>query len=286
MTLNKTIKYPVFGILFFTIVSFVQNYFRQGKPVFSINDYGIIIIAGLISGLFIVFLINKKDLLNQGLIEDNQRLRKKENEINSLYDELEAHSQEIDSLKVEAEKYLMKYKILLQSIQDLKKYRNLSEKEFIIKMYKIGKLIISGYDYSSVYIYKDSVLKIIETEGYDKEGINAFELTSDLVDKVFPKTDIYNTEKVSLSNEMSTDKKRDFFKNARQSKEMLFLRVNNDGESIGGMFFEIKRDSIKKFAKNDLGIILAFQKIIESYYEGIHYEQVIEKQLISIVEAL
>jgi len=286
MTLNKTIKYPVFGILFFTIVSFVQNYFRQGKPVFSINDYGIIIIAGLISGLFIVFLINKKDLLNQGLIEENQRLRKKENEINSLYDELEAHSQEIDSLKVEAEKYLMKYKILLQSIQDLKKYRNLSEQEFIIKMYKIGKLIISGYDYSSVYIYKDSVLKIIETEGYDKEGINAFELTSDLVDKVFPKTDIYNTEKVSLSNEMSTDKKRDFFKNARQSKEMLFLRVNNDGESIGGMFFEIKRDSIKKFAKNDLGIILAFQKIIESYYEGIHYEQVIEKQLISIVEAL
>jgi putative nucleotidyltransferase with HDIG domain len=129
-------------------------------------------------------------------------------------------------------------------------------------------------------------LKIIETEGYDKEGINSFKITSDLVDKVFPKTDIYDTEKVSLSNEMSTNKKRNFFKNARESKEMLFLRINNDGKSIGGMFFEIKRNSSQKFAENDLGIILAFQKIIESYYEGMHYEQVIEKQLISIVEAL
>lgn len=285
MTLEK-IKYPLISVIFLVIISFLQKYISLGEFVFSVQYYVIPIFSGLIAGTFIMFLLNEKEQLNNRLIEENQTLRKNKMEINSLYDELEAYSQEIDSLKVEAEKYLLKYKVLLQSIQDLKKYRNLSERDFIIKMYKIGKLIISGYDYSSVYIYEDSILKIIETEGYDKKGINTFKLTVDLVDKVFPKTDIYNTEKVSLSNEMSPDKKRDFFKNARESKEMLFLRINNNGESIGGMFFEIKKNSSKKFAENDLGIILAFQKIIESYYEGIHYEQIIEKQMISIVEAL
>jgi polar amino acid transport system substrate-binding protein len=285
MTLEK-IKYPLISVLFLVTTSFLQKYISLGEFIFSVQFYLIPIFSGLIFGTYIMFLLNEKEELNNRLIEENQVLRKNKLEINSLYDELEANSQEIDSLKVEAEKYLMKYKILLQSIQDIKKYRNLSEKDFIIKMYKIGKLIISGYDYSSVYIYKDSILKIIETEGYDKKGINSFKLTVDLVNKVFPKTDIYNTEKISLSNEMSENKKREFFKNAKESKEMLFLRINNNSKSIGGMFFEIKRNSNNTFAENDLSIILAFQKIIESYYEGIHYEQIIEKQMISIVEAL
>ena len=205
MTLEK-IKYPLISVIFLVITSFLQKYISLGEFIFSVQYYVIPVLSGLIAGTFVMFLLNEKESLNNRLIEENQTFRKNKMEINSLYDELEAYSQEIDSLKVEAEKYLMKYKVLLQSIQDLKKYRNLSEKDFIIKMYKIGKLIISGYDYSSVYIYEDSILKIIETEGYDKKGINTFKLTVDLVDKVFPKTDIYNTEKVSLSNEMSPNK--------------------------------------------------------------------------------
>jgi len=286
MRLKQLIKYPMISVIFFMITSFLQKYITSGAFTFSLKYYVITIVLGLIFGIFMMFLINKKEELNNQLVKENQYLRKNKEEINALYDELEAYSQEIDSLKVEAEKYLMKYKVLLQSIQDLKKYRNLSEKEFIIKMYKIGKLIINGYHYSSVYIYENKVLKIIETEGYNKKGINALQLTFDLVNKVFPKTDIYNTKKLSLSHEMSLDQKNEFFKSARQSKEMLFLEINNNGESIGGMFFEIKVGSSKKFSENDLGIILAFQKIIESYYEGIHYEQIIEKQMISIVEAL
>lgn len=286
MRSKQLLKYPIISVIFFVITSFLQKYFTLGEFTFSLEYYVIAIITGLIFGIFVMLLLKEKEELNNRLVDENQKLRKNEKEINSLYDELEAYSQEIDSLKVEAEKYLMKYKVLLQSIQDLKKYRRLSEKDFIIKMYKIGKLIISGYHYSSVYIYDDGMLKIIKTEGYDKKGINALNLTFDLVHKVFPKTDIYNTKKLSLSNEMSKEQKNEFFKNARQSKEMLFLEINNNGESIGGMFFEIKVGSSKKFSENDLGIILAFQKIIESYNEGIHYEQIIEKQMISIVEAL
>ena len=286
MKMKQLIKYPLISVIFFVFTSVLQKYITLEITNVSIKYYLIPVVAGVFFGVLVLFLLNDRDDLNNRLVEENQNLRKNKEEINSLYDELEAYSQEIDVLKVEAEKYLMKYKVLLQSIQDLKKYRNLSEKDFIIKMYQIAKLIISGYDYSSIYVYNDSILKILKTEGYNQEGVNKLKLRSDFIDEVFPKTDIYNTAKVSLSNKMAPDEKRDFFENAQKSKEMLFLKISNNDASVGGIFFEIKRDSSKKFSENDLGIILAFQKIIESYYEGIRYEQVLEKQMISIVEAL
>lgn len=284
--MNKPINIPIIGVIVFVISSFLQKYITLGTYSFSLIDYIIPILAGFVSGFIVMLLLKERQDINNRLIEENQVLRKNEEEIYSLYDELESYSQEIDSLKVKAEKYLMKYRILLQSIQDLKNYRDLSERDFIIKMYDIAKLIITGYDYSSVYIYEDSILRILKTEGYDKKGVNDFKLSSRLVNKVFPKTDIYNTDKISLSNMMTADQKRTFFQSSRKSKEMIFLQVNNDHQSIGGMFFEIRKGSDNNFSENDLGLILAFQKIVENYYEGIYYDQILEKQMISIVEAL
>jgi len=286
MNMYKLIKIPIIGVIFFVISSFIQKYFILGIFTFSLVHYTVPIIMGLVSGFIVILLLKDRDSLNSRLTEENQILRKNKEEINALYDELESYSQEIDVLKAEAEKYLMKYKILLQSIQDLKKYRNLSEQDFILKMYQISKLIINGYDYSSVYIYEDSILKTLETEGYDIQGVNDFKLSTELVNKVFPKTNIYNTDKISLSNMMSDDKRESFFKSSRKSKEMLFLQINNEGQSIGGMFFEIRKSSNNKFSENDLGIILAFQKIVENYYEGVYYENILRNKMISIVEAL
>ena len=276
----------IIGATFLVIFSIVQKYILFNLLIIKLKGFYIPVIFGGISGSTIYYLYNQKCLFNDKLKKENSILNKEKKENNALYNQVKAYSQTIDSLNDELKISLNKYKILVDSIKNINLYKNYSEKKFIKEIYKIVKKVIRKYDYSIAFLYKDGIVSPIISKGYNIEKIENFGLKKSIVEKKYPKTDIYTTENISVTNNMSNKEKKDFDKINKNSKELMYLSLSFKEKKLGGIFLELKEDSDLKFTKDDLEIMRAFESIIKDYYQNIKYNKMKEDQLIQIVEAM
>jgi HD-GYP domain-containing protein (c-di-GMP phosphodiesterase class II) len=287
---KKDIGYMIIGILIGSVLliflSAFQKFILLNQVIFTLKGYIIPILFGGISGGIISLFFIRLLALNEEIKKENQVLNERNEEIESLYCELEAHSQTIDELNYSLNNTLNKYVLLIDSVMNINNFRNLSEKEFILKIYTIAKEIIGKYDSAIVYTCDQGLLKYHITYGYDQDSLEDFKLTCDFVKEQYPKTDIYYPNQSSITHLMSDEKKEAFKKINQNSKELIFLNICSKKNKVGGIFFELNVDSQKSYSKNDLAIMKALQSIFENYYEGIELNKIREKQLINIVEAM
>jgi hypothetical protein len=102
MNTKKDILYQVIGIIIgaflLVLLSAIQKYILFGKIIFTLKGYIIPIIFGGVTGGIISLFFIKLLALNETIRIENQELNKRNEEIESLYSELEVHSQTIDEL--------------------------------------------------------------------------------------------------------------------------------------------------------------------------------------------
>ncbi|HKL41681.1 MAG TPA: HD-GYP domain-containing protein [Clostridia bacterium] len=276
----------IIGAILLVLLSAFQKFILLGQVIFSLKGYIIPIFFGGITGAIISLFFIRLLALNNEIKKENQVLNERNEEIESLYNELEAHSQTIDTLNHSLNNTLNKYVLLIDSVMNINNFRNLSEKEFILKIYTIAKKIIGKYDSAIVYTCQNDFLKYHVAYGYDQNALENFQLTCDFVEKQYPRTDIYYPNQSSIMNLMSEEKRLSFKKINQNSKELIFLNICSKKNKVGGIFFELNVNSQKSYSKNDLAIMKALQSIFENYYEGIELNKIREKQLINIVEAM
>lgn len=290
MTIKKNIIYLSIGILvgaiLLVLLSAVQKFILFGEVIIRLKGYIIPIVFGGVTGGIITLFFIKLLALNETIRIENQELNKRNEEIESLYSELEVHSQTIDELNHNLNKTLNKYLLLIDSVMNINNFRDLSEKDFILKIYTIAKEIIGKYDSAIVYTCDHGLLKYHVTYGYDQKSLEDFNLSCDFVRKQYPRTDIYYPNQSSITHLMSDEKKEAFKKINQNSKELIYLNICSKKNKVGGIFFELNMGSQKSYSKNDLAIMKALQSIFENYYEGIELNKIREKQLINIVEAM
>ncbi|MGM0378433.1 MAG: HD-GYP domain-containing protein [Bacillota bacterium] len=274
------------GAFFLVIFSTIQKYILFNKVIFKLKGYFVPIIFGGIVGIVVYYLFYQKCLLNDKLRDENSILNKEREENIALYQQVEAYSQTIDSLNIDLKKSLNKYRILVESIKNINLYKSYSEKEFIEEIYEVVKKIVGKYDYSIAFLYKKGTVFPIKSKGYNIEELKKFGLKQSIVEKKYPKTDIYITENTSVKNNMTKKEKEKFNKINRNSKELMYLSLSFKEKTLGGIFLELKNDSDLKFTKEDLEIMKAFESIIKNYYQNIMYNKMKENQLIHIVEAM
>lgn len=290
MNTKKDILYQAIGIIIgaflLVLLSAIQKYILFGEIIFTLKGYIVPIIFGGVTGGIISLFFIKLLALNETIRIENQELNKRNEEIESLYSELEVHSQTIDELNHNLNKTLNKYLLLIDSVMNINNFRDLSEKDFILKIYAIAKDIIGKYDSAIVYTCDHGLLKYHVTYGYDQKSLENFKLSCDFVRKQYPRTDIYYPNQSSITDLMTQEEREAFEKVNQNSKELIFLNVCSKKNKVGGIFFELNVGSQKSYSKNDLAIMKALQSIFENYYEGIEFNKIREKQLINIVEAM
>jgi hypothetical protein len=123
MNTKKDILYQVIGIIIgaflLVLLSAIQKYILFGKIIFTLKGYIIPIIFGGVTGGIISLFFIKLLALNETIRIENQELNKRNEEIESLYSELEVHSQTIDELNHNLNKTLNKYLILIDSVKNI-----------------------------------------------------------------------------------------------------------------------------------------------------------------------
>jgi len=172
---TKLIKDYLFGGMVLIIIIFLINEIT----FFNNNIFLEFIFIFTLGGVFNVF-INKyfshKEVKTKNAEKDYKLLKNENEEINAVYQQLEAYSQTIDQLNLELNISLDKHQILIDSISDIHIYKNYDEDDYLIKVYEIAKKIISGYDYGVVFKYeldKNSKLKYNKN---DIKIVNTFQL--------------------------------------------------------------------------------------------------------------
>lgn len=275
------------GVLALLFLSAYQKYIVVGRVLYDIKLYILPITYGAIIGSIIGSLLYKKELYNNILQSENRLLNNKNVEIESLYDELEENSQEIDQLNYRLKNKVRKYEYLITSVKELNLYRSFTQEVFLKKIYELTKNLVDKYDFGVTFMYDENdMVKVFIAEGYDQESLNNFNLKREYIEEFYPHTDKYDIHNQGVSSIMSEAEREKFEKINVSSKSILFLKIIHDNKSIGGMFLELKKESESIFTEDDVEIMKAFQTIIENYYEGLAYHKVKEEEMINIVEAM
>ena len=282
---TKLIKDYLFGGMVLIIIIFLINEIT----FFNNNIFLEFIFIFTLGGVFNVF-INKyfshKEVKTKNAEKDYKLLKNENEEINAVYQQLEAYSQTIDQLNLELNISLDKHQILIDSISDIHIYKNYDEDDYLIKVYEIAKKIISGYDYGVVFKYVDDYVYQLKTDGYNIQKLREIKLEKNIIENCYPKTGLYFTKDSTIRKFMSEDRINEYSKYSPAAKEVIYLSIKYQDKHIGGLFLELDKNSKLKYNKNDIKIVNTFQLLVESYYENLENAIKEENRLVDIVKAM
>jgi len=282
---KKFIKNYLSGGIVFLIIFFIIKKITFFNDNLFLEFVFIFIFGGIFSIFFNKYFLNK-ELKNLNIEKKYNSLMNENQEINAVYQQLEAYSQTIDQLNLELNISLDKHQILIDSISAIHIYKNYDEDDYLIKVYEIAKKIISGYDYGMVFKYVDNYVYQLKTDGYNIQKLREFKLEKNIIKKCYPKTGLYLTKDSTIKKFMSEDRINEYSKYSPSSKELIYLSIKYQNRYIGGLFLELDKNSKLKYNKNDIKIVNTFQLLVESYYENLENAIKEENRLVDIVKAM
>lgn len=153
----------------------------------------------------------------------------------------------------------------LIAIRELRMDESDSNVKYVKKIFRIALSLYDCFDVASCYIKVDNEPLFIDAEGYDIDLINSIDFSNQFQWALHHPEHIVSPE--NDLKERLGDSYSDYNSTISELKESIRFGIYIDEENCGGMSFDIKAGSARKFTKVDFENFQAFQKLMNSLYE-------------------
>ena len=140
------------------------------------------------------------------------------------------------------------------------------QEDYLRRIFKIACNIFDNYDYASCYIKEDPYVNFISSVGYDIDVLNSFKFGTDKIDYIDVNDPFHVVYEDKAIRNALGDKYDDFIKIYPEMSEAIRFGIYIDDNSIGGISFEISKESGKKFNRAQFDNLKSFQKLMNSFF--------------------
>ncbi len=144
--------------------------------------------------------------------------------------------------------------------------------EYLIQMFKIGTTILEKFEYASLYIKTEDSVEYIASYGYDIDILNTY--FDDLESFEWELNDprIVNYPDEEMQSQLQ-EKYAEFASIYPKIKQSIRFNIYVEEGVVGGMSFDIMKDSEHSFTSYDIDNFRSYQKLMNSFYEVNHLNQ-------------
>ncbi len=143
------------------------------------------------------------------------------------------------------------------------------DESYLIQMFNIATTVFENFEYATCYINSETEEKFIAGYGYDIAVLNRYFKQLEGFEWNIHNPIICTTPDENIK-EILGNKFDEFTRIYPEIKQSLRFNIFVEKGVIGGMSFDIMKNSDKTFTKFDLDTFQSYQKLMNSFYE-IHY---------------
>lgn len=221
---------------------------------------------------FVVDITERKEqeaeLRNQKeeLAASNQQLSAFNEEVIAMNEELEQSFEEINFLN-------QKFVNMIDLVSNVENRTYMSEEEFFSDLLKNAIEIVAEADYGKmVIVNKNDKYLFIDAVGHDIEILRKIEIGKDLFYNLKGKN-IYSTKDYFINlNKMETAQKEIFKKALKPIKDSLYINITVDGQVVGRLALDIKKNSSSEFSDTTRKVLKSFSTLASAFFAFKRFE--------------
>ena len=138
--------------------------------------------------------------------------------------------------------------------------------DYLSRIFKIACNIFDNYDYATCYIKEDPKVNFIAAVGYDTDILMSFNYLSDDIDYIDINNPIHISNEDKSLQSVLKNKYDEFHKHYPIMTEAIRFGIYIDEDTIGGISFDISKDSGKRFIREEFENLKSFQKLMNSFF--------------------
>ena len=140
------------------------------------------------------------------------------------------------------------------------------QEDYLSRIFKIACNIFDNYDYATCYIKEDPYVNFIAAVGYDIDTLMSFKFESEKIDFIDTDNPMHIVNEDKSVRSTLTSKYDDFTKIYPKMSESIRFGIYIDDNTIGGISFDITKESGKRFNRAQFDNLKSFQKLMNSFF--------------------
>ncbi|KFZ27435.1 MAG: Cyclic di-GMP phosphodiesterase response regulator RpfG [Candidatus Izimaplasma bacterium HR2] len=246
-------------MLYYIIIAFFFNY----KMILIINFLYMIIYQ-----YFLIALIENPDFafIQYSIIVYLLVLSLMASLVMMIINELKNNNTALKQSSIKLERLVYSTESLLKLSDDILGTDIKIQEDYLARIFKIACNIFDNYDFATCYIKEDPYVKFISAVGYDVDVLNSFKFRTDKTDYI----DVDNPFHVGYEDKSVKttlgDKYDEFINIYPKMSEAIRFGIYIDDNTIGGISFDISKNSGKKFNRSQFENLKSFQKLMNSFF--------------------
>ncbi len=203
-----------------------------------------------------------------------EKIREQKEELAAAFEQLTAYNEEVVAMNEELEQSFeeinslnQRFVKMIELVSNMEDKTLLSEKEFFSDLLDHAVEIIPEADYGKVCIInKQDKCEYIDAVGHDIKILEKITFDHELLIDEGNKS-VNNTKNYFFDiDRMELDKQKLFLKALKPIKDSLYINIIIDGQTVGRMGLDIKKDSSRKFSDITKKVLESFSTLASSFF--------------------
>jgi len=158
-----------------------------------------------------------------------------------------------------------------------------NENYYLTQLFKIGAELVKKVDAGAVYIFSKGRVDFVYTLGHNKSILNASNIS--VLDFKFPTRRLRYVENITkqtslkFDNENRNEIKSNYEKGVVEIKETMIIGLEHNNRIIGGMTYEINKNSDDSFTEEDKEFFRVLSSVFNSYYSNFKHVELQELKM-------
>ncbi len=140
------------------------------------------------------------------------------------------------------------------------------QEDYLSRIFKIACNIFDNYDYAACYIKEDPDVNFISAVGYDVDILMSLGFKSDSIDQIDIENPVHIANEDKSLQRALKEKYDGFHKHYPIMTEAIRFGIYIDENTIGGISFDISKESGKEFLREEFENLKSFQKLMNSFF--------------------
>jgi len=208
-----------------------------------------------------------------------EKIREQKEELYASNEQLTAYNQEIRAMNEELEQSMEETNILnqrfvdmIELVSDMENKTLLDEKEFFSDLLKHAIEIVPEADYGKICIINDNnQCEFIDAVGHDIKILEKIKFNKNLFFNRKSKT-INNNNDYFFDLDQIKSNKKEILEALKPIKNSLYINITVEGENVGRLGLDIKKNSNKKFSETSQKVLESFATLASSFFAFKRYD--------------
>ncbi|CCU78410.1 hypothetical protein HSACCH_00599 [Halanaerobium saccharolyticum subsp. saccharolyticum DSM 6643] len=203
-----------------------------------------------------------------------EKIGKQKEELSDSFEQITAYNEEIMAMNEELEQSFEEVNLLnqrfvnmIELVSNMGDKTLLSEKEFFSDLLNKAIEIIPEADYGKICIINEQEqCEFIDAVGHDLNILEKIRFDKKFLFHKDSKTINSTNDYFFEINKLKSETKEDFIKGFKPIKNSLYINIVIDGQTVGRMALDIKKNSSKEFTDTTKKVLKSFSTLASSFF--------------------